>query len=152
MYTYLMFQDDAFILWSLFSLSLPLSLPLPLSLSLPLSLPLSLSLSLTLPPPLPPSLSPSLSLSLTLPPPLPPSSLYSSTNHESDFATFHLSVIKRTAGKGGQKPGCAINLSLKAFHGDLAQLRRDFPITLTQTMAVVHKLGFPDVILPGKRD
>ena len=83
---------------------------------------------------------------------LPPSSLiHSSTNHESDFATFHLSVIKRTAGKGGQKPGCAISLSLKAFHGDLAQLRRDFPITLTQTMAVVHKLGFPDVILPGKQ-
>ena len=95
------------------------------------------------------SLSSSLSLSLSLS--LSPSSLYSSANHESDFATFHLSVIKRTAGKGGQKPGCAINLSLKAFHGDLAQLRRDFPITLTQTMAVVHKLGFPDVILPGKR-
>ena len=91
-------------------------------------------------------LSPSLSLFLSV------SHQYSSTNHESDFATFHLNVIKRTAGKGGQKPGCALNLSLKAFHGDLVQLRRDFPITLTQTMAVVHKLGFPDVILPGRHE
>ena len=74
---------------------------------------------------------------------------HSSTNHESDFALFHNSIIKRTAGKGGQKPGCAIQLSLKAFHGELAQLRRDFPVTLTQNMVIVNKLGFADVILPG---
>ena len=56
---------------------------------------------------------------------------HSSANHESDFASFHTSIIKRTAGKGGQKPGCAILLSIKAFHGELGQLRRDFPVTIT---------------------
>ncbi len=76
-------------------------------------------------------------------------SLCSSANHESDFSTFHTNIIRKTGAKGGQKPGCAITLSLGAFHVDMQQLKVDFPSLFTKATVVVRKLGFPDVILPG---
>ena len=77
----------------------------------------------------------------------PNPSYHSSTNHDHDFATFHSNIIRKTGAKGGQKPGCAISLSLRAFHGELAQLHTEFP--LLHSVELVRKLGFPDVILPG---
>ena len=77
-------------------------------------------------------------------------SLHSSTNHESNFSTFHTNIINKTGAKGGQKPGCAITISLRTVHGNLTQLKRDYPAIFIQSVEVVHKLGFPDIIVPGE--
>ena len=43
-----------------------------------------------------------------------------------------------------------IGLYYRAFHGkQLSAVRREFPILFSKTTETVHKLGFPDVILPG---
>ena len=78
------------------------------------------------------------------------SSPHSSTNHESNFATFHTNIINKTGAKGGQKPGCAITISLRTLHGRLAELKTDYPLLFTKSTEVVRKLGFPDIIVPGE--
>lgn len=40
-------------------------------------------------------------------------------------------------------------LSLKLLNGDLAQLQQESPL-LFKNLAITHKLGFSDVIMPGK--
>ena len=36
-----------------------------------------------------------------------------------------------------------------AFHGDLNEVKKSYPSVFESPVEVVHKLGFPDVILPG---
>jgi hypothetical protein len=72
------------------------------------------------------------------------------TNHDSNFATFHTTVIQKYGAEVGQKPGCAFTLYLRAFHRkQLSAVRREVPFLFTKTTTTAHKLGFPDVILPG---
>ncbi|MGH0129823.1 UNVERIFIED_CONTAM: hypothetical protein FKN15_039782 [Acipenser sinensis] len=41
-------------------------------------------------------------------------------------------------------------VSLKLLPGDLAQVQKDFPHLVDRGTAVVRKMGFPEIILPGK--
>lgn len=38
----------------------------------------------------------------------------------------------------------------RAFHGDLNEVKKNYPSTFEQPLEVVRKLGFPDVIFPGE--
>ena len=74
----------------------------------------------------------------------------SSTTHEQDFGTLHLSLIKKSGPKaGGHKQGVMISFALRFIRGDLQKLRKDFPYLINKNAVLVDKLGFPDVILPG---
>lgn len=41
-------------------------------------------------------------------------------------------------------------MSLKMLWGDLSQVRRDHPHLVDRSTAVARKLGYPEVIMPGK--
>lgn len=40
-------------------------------------------------------------------------------------------------------------VTLKLLPGDLAQVRKDFPHFVDRSTAIVRKMGFPEIILPG---
>jgi len=40
-------------------------------------------------------------------------------------------------------------VSLKLLHGDLKTIRHDFPHLVDRDTAVVRKMGFPEIIMPG---
>lgn len=40
-------------------------------------------------------------------------------------------------------------VTLKLLPGDLAQVRKDYPHFVDRSTAVVQKMGFPEIILPG---
>lgn len=42
-------------------------------------------------------------------------------------------------------------VSLKMLWGDLSQVRKDHPHLVDRGTAVARKLGYPEVIMPGKR-
>lgn len=45
-------------------------------------------------------------------------------------------------------PGLIISLQL--LRGDMEQIRRENPMIFNRGVSVTRKLGFPDVIMPGK--
>ena len=72
-----------------------------------------------------------------------------SQSQENEFASLDGAVMKKTASRGGQKQ-CSVLINLKVYKGDLNTLKRDLPHFKDSRMtAVAHKLGFPDIILPG---
>lgn len=40
-------------------------------------------------------------------------------------------------------------MTLKLLPGDLAQVRKDYPHFVDRNVAIVRKMGFPEIILPG---
>lgn len=40
-------------------------------------------------------------------------------------------------------------VTLKLLAGDLAQVRKDYPHFVDRSTAIVRKMGFPEIILPG---
>lgn len=64
-----------------------------------------------------------------------------------------------------KSPGCVLTVSaslnfvacllaglfvtLKLLPGDLAQVRKDYPHFVDRSTAIVRKMGFPEIILPG---
>lgn len=40
-------------------------------------------------------------------------------------------------------------MTLKLLPGDLTQVRKDFPHFVDRSTAIVRKMGFPEIILPG---
>lgn len=46
--------------------------------------------------------------------------------------------------------GQGLWVCLKLLHGDLNQVREENPHLLTPSTAIARKMGFPDIILPGK--
>lgn len=40
-------------------------------------------------------------------------------------------------------------MTLKLLPGDLAQVRKDYPHFVDRSTAIVQKMGFPEIILPG---
>lgn len=40
-------------------------------------------------------------------------------------------------------------VTLKLLPGDLAQVRKDYPHFVDRSAAIVRKMGFPEIILPG---
>ncbi len=56
---------------------------------------------------------------------------------------------ERRGEKGGKREEHLFFPTTRAFHGDLNEVKKDYPSTFEKPLEVVHKLGFPDVILPG---
>lgn len=46
-------------------------------------------------------------------------------------------------------PGLAVSLQL--LHGDIEQLRREYMVLFTRGVSITKKLGFSDIIMPGKK-
>ncbi|XP_019851718.1 PREDICTED: dedicator of cytokinesis protein 2-like isoform X2 [Amphimedon queenslandica] len=73
--------------------------------------------------------------------------------HEQDFPTLHTSMIKKLVGSkpsSTKQSGILISMQLRFIRGDFQQLKNDFPYLINKNTVQVDKLGFPDVILPGK--
>lgn len=46
-------------------------------------------------------------------------------------------------------PGLAVALQL--LHGDLEQIRREYPSVFAHGVSITRKLGFSNIIMPGER-
>lgn len=46
-------------------------------------------------------------------------------------------------------PPTGLFVTLKLLPGDLAQVRKDYPHFVDRSTAIVRKMGFPEIILPG---
>lgn len=71
--------------------------------------------------------------------------------NENDFYQLHEFIIKRQNNKynllSGQ-PNYGLVLSIRMLHGELSQIRQETPL-LFKNLAITHKKGFSDVIMPG---
>lgn len=43
-------------------------------------------------------------------------------------------------------------ISLQLLRGDMEQIRRENPMIFNRGLAITRKLGFPDVIMPGRQN
>ncbi|NXA43644.1 DOCK2 protein, partial [Eudromia elegans] len=68
---------------------------------------------------------------------------------DSDF--LHGMIRKAAEGKDINHKGQGFWVSLKMLWGDLSQVRKDHPHLVDRSTVVVRKLGYPEVIMPGKR-
>uniref|UniRef100_A0A8C8S388 C2 DOCK-type domain-containing protein n=1 Tax=Pelusios castaneus TaxID=367368 RepID=A0A8C8S388_9SAUR len=66
---------------------------------------------------------------------------------ENDF--LHTLIKKAVEGKEINHKGQGFWVSLKMLWGDLSQVRKDHPHLVDRSTAVVRKLGFPEIIMPG---
>lgn len=41
-------------------------------------------------------------------------------------------------------------MALQLLHGDIEQLRREYMVLFTRGVSITRKLGFSDVIMPGR--
>ncbi|NXD17753.1 DOCK2 protein, partial [Nothocercus nigrocapillus] len=69
---------------------------------------------------------------------------------DSDF--LHGMIRKAAEGKDINHKGQGFWVSLKMLWGDLSQVRKDHPHLVDRSTVVARKLGYPEVIMPGKRD
>lgn len=60
--------------------------------------------------------------------------------HKNDSKTIPLSLL----------PPEGLFVTLKRLAGDLAQVRKDYPHFVDRSTAIVRKMGFPEIILPGE--
>uniref|UniRef100_A0A667Y3E7 Dedicator of cytokinesis 5 n=1 Tax=Myripristis murdjan TaxID=586833 RepID=A0A667Y3E7_9TELE len=60
-------------------------------------------------------------------------------------AVFNKVIATREVNHKGQ----GLFVTLKLLPGDLAQVRKDYPHFVDRTTAIVRKMGFPEIILPG---
>ncbi|NXE92761.1 DOCK2 protein, partial [Menura novaehollandiae] len=67
---------------------------------------------------------------------------------DGDF--LHNMVRKAVEGKDINHKGQGLWVSLKMLWGDLSQVRKDHPHLVDRSTAVARKLGYPEVIMPGK--
>ncbi|NWR39307.1 DOCK2 protein, partial [Tachuris rubrigastra] len=67
---------------------------------------------------------------------------------ESDF--LHNMIRKAVEGKDINHKGQGLWVSLKMLWGDLSQVRKDHPHLVDRSTVVARKLGYPEVIMPGK--
>ncbi|NXY23455.1 DOCK2 protein, partial [Atrichornis clamosus] len=67
---------------------------------------------------------------------------------DGDF--LHNMIRKAVEGKDINHKGQGLWVSLKMLWGDLSQVRKDHPHLVDRTTAVARKLGYPEVIMPGK--
>ncbi|NXQ31423.1 DOCK2 protein, partial [Alaudala cheleensis] len=69
---------------------------------------------------------------------------------DGDF--LHNMIRKAVEGKDINHKGQGLWVSLKMLWGDLSQVRKDHPHLVDRGTAVARKLGYPEVIMPGKCD
>lgn len=43
-------------------------------------------------------------------------------------------------------------VALQLLHGDIEQLRREYMVLFTRGVSITRKLGFSDVIMPGRME
>lgn len=43
-------------------------------------------------------------------------------------------------------------MALQLLHGDIEQLRREYMVLFTRGVSITRKLGFSDVIMPGRAE
>uniref|UniRef100_A0A8C7Z6R1 Dedicator of cytokinesis 5 n=1 Tax=Oryzias sinensis TaxID=183150 RepID=A0A8C7Z6R1_9TELE len=60
-------------------------------------------------------------------------------------AVFNKVIATREVNHKGQ----GLFVTLKLLPGDLAQVRKDYPHFVDRNVAIVRKMGFPEIILPG---
>ncbi|KAM8886809.1 dedicator of cytokinesis protein 5 isoform 2-T2 [Spinachia spinachia] len=60
-------------------------------------------------------------------------------------AVFNKVIATREVNHKGQ----GLFVTLKLLAGDLAQVRKDYPHLVDRSTAIVRKMGFPEIILPG---
>lgn len=41
-------------------------------------------------------------------------------------------------------------MALQLLHGDIEQLRREYMVLFTRGVSITRKLGFSDIIMPGR--
>ncbi|XP_065900793.1 dedicator of cytokinesis protein 2-like [Dysidea avara] len=71
-------------------------------------------------------------------------------DQEGDFASFHDSTIRsKTKGKSVDRQMTGISFLMRSYHGSYSDLCHDHPILATKNLHIIHKLGFPEIILPG---
>uniref|UniRef100_A0A3Q4FYX5 Dedicator of cytokinesis 4b n=1 Tax=Neolamprologus brichardi TaxID=32507 RepID=A0A3Q4FYX5_NEOBR len=72
-------------------------------------------------------------------------------NTESEWSQIHENIIKKANSRynlSGSNTGLAVALQL--LHGDIDQLRREYMVLFTRGVSITRKLGFSDVIMPGR--
>ncbi|NWR93565.1 DOCK2 protein, partial [Furnarius figulus] len=67
---------------------------------------------------------------------------------DSDF--LHNMIRKAVEGKDINHKGQGLWVSLKMLWGDLSQVQKDHPHLVDRSTVVARKLGYPEVIMPGK--
>ncbi|NXG76113.1 DOCK2 protein, partial [Baryphthengus martii] len=67
---------------------------------------------------------------------------------DNDF--LHNMIRKAVEGKDINHKGQGFWVSLKMLWGDLSQVRKDHPHLVDRSTVVARKLGYPEVIMPGK--
>ncbi|XP_069759916.1 dedicator of cytokinesis protein 4-like isoform X6 [Narcine bancroftii] len=71
-------------------------------------------------------------------------------NTESEWYQIHENIIKKLNARynlTGSNAGLSVTLQL--LHGDIDQIRREYPVLFTRGVAITRKLGFSDIIMPG---
>ncbi|NXE84792.1 DOCK2 protein, partial [Cochlearius cochlearius] len=68
---------------------------------------------------------------------------------DNDF--LHNMIRKAVEGKDINHKGQGFWVSLKMLWGDLSQVRKDHPHLVDRSTVVARKLGYPEVIMPGKQ-
>ncbi|KFR11764.1 Dedicator of cytokinesis protein 1, partial [Opisthocomus hoazin] len=67
---------------------------------------------------------------------------------DNDF--LHNMIRKAVEGKDINHKGQGFWVSLKMLWGDLSQVRKDHPHLVDRSTVVARKLGYPEVIMPGR--
>lgn len=71
---------------------------------------------------------------------------------EAAFSTLHQAIIGSETGDFEKSPRAEmIAVTIKMFHGDAPTIIRENP-SLLQDVPLTSRLGFPDVVFPGKLD
>ncbi|XP_043933928.1 dedicator of cytokinesis protein 3 [Protopterus annectens] len=71
-------------------------------------------------------------------------------NNENEWHQIHENIIRKSSTKySAPSTNYGLIISLQLLRGDMDQIRREYPLMLNRGAAVVRKLGFPDVIMPG---
>ncbi|NXW07370.1 DOCK2 protein, partial [Fregetta grallaria] len=68
---------------------------------------------------------------------------------DNDF--LHNMIKKAVEGKDINHKGQGFWVSLKMLWGDLSQARKDYPHLVDRSTVVARKLGYPEIIMPGKQ-
>uniref|UniRef100_A0A5F8GLF9 Dedicator of cytokinesis 3 n=1 Tax=Monodelphis domestica TaxID=13616 RepID=A0A5F8GLF9_MONDO len=71
--------------------------------------------------------------------------------HVIRIGTVHENIIRKSSTKyTAPSSNYGLIISLQLLRGDMDQIRRENPMIFNRGLAVTRKLGFPDVIMPGR--
>uniref|UniRef100_A0A4W3JSE5 Dedicator of cytokinesis protein 4 n=1 Tax=Callorhinchus milii TaxID=7868 RepID=A0A4W3JSE5_CALMI len=71
-------------------------------------------------------------------------------NTESEWYQIHENIIKKLNARYNlTSSNAGLSVVLQLLHGEMDQIRREYPVLFTRGVAVTRKLGFSDIIMPG---